>query len=159
MNKSNIIAATTLFFLITFFGCSKPPPTEEGVIRGIIDEVAEKASAKDIMAIKKHISKSYRDRRGNDYQAISGILLYHFWAEKTSVYLTEVEVSVEGEEANAVVKAILTRGKEFKSLKDLIPDAASYYQFDVVFRKEDGKWLVRSGDWKPASSVQEGIDE
>jgi hypothetical protein len=145
-----------LLFLINFGSCSGAPPAEEDRIREMIKEVAGKAEAKDIGAIKKHISRKYRDPRGNDYQGLSGLLLYHFFrAEKISTYLTEMEVSVEGEKATAAVEAILTRGKEIKSLKDLIPEGASYYLFNLVFQKEQGEWLLISAEWKPVSSAQE----
>jgi len=156
MHKLTIFIPTALLLLITFGSCSGTPPSEEERIREIIKEVAEKAEAKDIKAIKKHISKNYRDPRGNDYQELSGLLLYHFFrAEKLSTYLTEIEVSVEREKATAIVEAILTRGKEIKSLKDLIPEAASYYLFNLIFQKEQGKWLLVSAEWKPVSSAKE----
>lgn len=155
-NMHKLIILITLLFLITFGSCSGALPAEEDRIREMIKEVAEKAETKDIGAIKKHISRNYRDPRGNDYQELSGLLLYHFFrAEKISTYLTEMEVSVEGEKATAAVEAILTRGKEIKSLKDLIPEGASYYLFNLVFQKEQGEWLLISAEWKPVSSDQE----
>ncbi len=156
MHKLTIFVVIALLFLITFGGCPGAPSSEEDRIREIIKEVAEKAEAKDIKSIKKHISRSYRDPRGNDYQGLSGLLLYHFFrAEKLSTYLTAIEVSVEGEKATAAVEAILTRGKEIKSLKDLIPEAASYYLFNLIFQKGGGKWLLISAEWKPVSSAKE----
>jgi len=136
-------------------GCTKKPLTDEEVIRGIIDKVARAAEKKDIQSIKKTISKSYHDSHGNDYDAINGFLLAHFFrSEKVGVTLTVSEAFVEGEKAKSHTEAFLTRVQAGSGVGGYLARDADYYRFDLVWQKEEGEWKLLSASWGPMSAIE-----
>jgi len=136
-------------------GCTKNPLTDEEVIKGIIENVARAAEKKDVQAIKKAISKSYHDGEGNDFDAINGFLLAHFFrSEKVGVTVTVSEATVEGEKAKSHTEAFLTRVEAGSGVTGYIARDADYYRFDLVWQKEEGEWKVLSASWGPMSAIQ-----
>ena len=142
-----------LLFFLTLSSCSKGV-SEENRLKAIVNEVAEAAQNKDIDEIRKHISKSYRDQEGNDYDGVRRILLYHFIrAETVSVFVRSTDVEIKGDTALVKANAILARGKEVKSIKDIIPESAAGYRFEVIFKKENKDWKVVSGSWQDVGAA------
>ncbi|MBI5561152.1 MAG: hypothetical protein HY883_07775 [Deltaproteobacteria bacterium] len=132
---------------MAFSGCSKPK-TDEALLRAIVENVASSAREKDVKGVIKHISKDYNDDKGNDYDSAKGILIYEFLrSEKVSVFVMGVTVEVKEERALVNARVVLVRGKEVKSIKDVIPEDASGFKFSIVFRKEDGQWKALSAKW------------
>lgn len=138
-------------FLISF--CTKPI-SEEDRLKQIVNEVAEAGQKKDIDAIRKHISKSYRDQDGNDYDGVRRLLLYHFIrAETVSVFVRSTDVEVKGDTALVKANMILVRGKDIKSIKDIIPESAAGYRFEMIFKKEGRDWKAVSGTWQDVGAA------
>lgn len=139
-----------LIFICLFIlsACARPV-SEEDRLKAIVNEAAEAAQKKDIDAIRKHISKSYKDPEGNDYDSVRRILAYHFIrAETVSVFVRGIDIEIKGGTALAAVNAFLVRGKDVKSIKDILPESAAGYKFDLIFKKEDGDWKVVNAEWQ-----------
>ena len=142
-----------LFFFLALSACAKPI-SEEAQLKAIVNEVAEAAQKKDIDRIRKHISKLYRDQEGNDYDGVRRVLLYHFIrAETVSVFVRSVDTEIK--ENTAIVRAnvILVRGKDIKSISDIIPESAAGYRFEVVFKKEKEDWKIISAQWQDVGAA------
>ena len=137
-----------LLFFLALSACAKPI-SEEAQLKAIVNEVAEAAQKKDIDRIRKHISKSYRDQEGNDYDGVRRVLLYHFIrAETVSVFVRSTDVEIKGDTALVKANVILVRGKEIKNISDIIPESAAGYRFEIVFKKEKEDWKAVSGAWQ-----------
>ena len=146
-----LIAFICFFFTIS--SCAKPI-SEEAQLKTIVNEVAEAAQKKDIDRIRKHISKSYRDQEGNDYDGVRRVLLYHFIrAETVSVFVRSTDVEIKGDTALVKANVILVRGKEIKNISDIIPESAAGYRFEMVFKKEGRDWKVVSGAWQDVGAA------
>ena len=142
-----------IFLCFFIAGCTKPI-SEEDKLKNIVNEVAESAQKKDIDGVRKHISKSYRDQEGNDYDGVRKILLYHFIrAETISAFVRSTDVEIKGDAALVKANVILVRGKEVKSIKDIIPESAAGYRFEMVFKKENKDWKVVSGQWQDVGAA------
>ena len=141
----------SLFLISAFFiflSCTKSI-SEEDKLKTIVNEVAEAAQKKDIDRIRKHISKSYRDQEGNDYDGVRRVLLYHFIrAETVSVFVRSVDAEIKEDTAIVTANVILVRGKEIKNISDIIPESAAGYRFEMVFKKEKEDWKAVSGSWQ-----------
>jgi len=151
--RSTANRCVVIFLCFFIAGCTKPI-SEEDKLKNIVNEVAESAQKKDIDGVRKHISKSYRDQEGNDYDGVRKILLYHFIrAETISAFVRSTDVEIK--EGTALVKAnaILVRGKEIKSIKDIIPESAAGYRFEMIFKKEGKDWKVVSGAWQDVGAA------
>ena len=146
-----LIAFTCFFFILS--SCTKPI-SEGDKLKAIVNEVAEAAQNKDIDEIRKHISKSYRDQEGNDYDGVRKILLYHFIrAEAISAFVRSTDVEIKGDTALVKANVLLVRGKEIKSIKDIIPESAAGYSFEMIFKKEGKDWKVVSGAWQDVGAA------
>lgn len=133
-----------LFCLLLF--CNKP--TEEGRIKEIVKTLAEAGSRKDIKTIKEYISKDYHDPKGNDYDALRSLLAYYFLQHpRISIFITDQTINLKENSATVEAHAVLSSGKEIKSLSDIIPEGMTFYVFIIDFRKVNGDWLIFGADW------------
>ena len=141
-------SAIILLSILVFSGCAKGVPDED-ILKGIVKDIAEAGQKKDIDGVRKNISKLYRDQEGNDYDSVRRLLLYHFIrAETVSIFVRSVDAEVKGDTALVKANVILVRGKEVKSIKDIIPESAAGYRFEMIFKKENKGWKVVSGTWQ-----------
>ncbi len=146
-------AVIILVSLLIFSACAKGF-SEEDKLKQIVNEMAEAGQKKDIDGVRKNISKSYKDQDGNDYDSIRRLLLYHFIrAETVSIFVRSVDIEVKGDTALVKTNVILVRGKEVKSISDIIPESATGYRFEMIFKKENKDWKVVSGSWQDVGAA------
>lgn len=55
-------------------------------------------------------------------------------AETVSIFVRSVDVEIKGGTALVRANAVLVRGKEIKTLKDIIPESTVGYRFEVMFK-------------------------
>jgi hypothetical protein len=141
---------THLFILvlaITFAGCHRE--TDEQKIKKIITDIQTAAEVKDAEEIINKLSKTYKDPQGFNYETIKGLLVGYFLQyPKISVYINNLEISVENSSARAVFQTVLTSGNKTGSIKDIIPQSLGMYDFDVSLKKESDGWKVTSAKWE-----------
>jgi hypothetical protein len=145
------VVVTFLVFIVAvaLISCSKE--TEESKVKKVITEIQAAGEEKEVKKIMAHISKTYNDPRGYNYEGIRGLLLgYFFRYPKISAYITNLEVSVEGEAAKAGFEALLTSGVKTGSISDIIPESLGVWYFDVTLKKESDDWKVTSAKWEEA---------
>jgi hypothetical protein len=142
---SLVLFASVLSF---FDSCHRA--TEEDKVRNVITGVEQAAEQKNIMSMLKHISTAYHDPKGNDYDAVKGLLAYYFIRhEKVGIFIPSIEVAVKGQTARAEFQAILTGGGgDEEQPGSLLPDDLGAYAFIVEFAKEKGAWKVTSATWR-----------
>ncbi|MBI5048489.1 MAG: hypothetical protein HZB54_06055 [Deltaproteobacteria bacterium] len=139
--------------LLLLSACAKRP-SEEDKLKAIVNKAAESAQDKDIDEIRRHISKSYKDQEGNDYDGVRRILAYHFIrAETVSIFVRSVDAEIKGDTALVRANVILVRGKEVKSISDIIPESAAGYRFEMIFKKEGRDWKTVSGTWQDVGAA------
>lgn len=114
-------------------------PDQEQILR-ILDEVWRGMESQRIYQIMAHVSKSYQDRDGRDYDAIAAYLNKTF-EEYRSIKIARVKprIIVQGNQARAV--------ETFGTIAK--PDPRSEYppidlhgQVTVFFEKVDGRWFI-----------------
>jgi len=145
---SRVMAAVLLVFLL-LSACHQD--TEQDKVKNVITEIRKAGEEKDVKTVLGHLSKTYRDPQGYDYDGIKGLLLYYFFRhQKVSAFIPNLDITVAGSSAKAVFQAVLSGGNKVGSPGDLIPEALGMYDFDVSFAKESGEWKVTSAVWKKA---------
>jgi hypothetical protein len=144
------LARVALVFALA--GCGGASDTPEDRVRAVIAAIESAAVARDVGAIKSHLSETYKDAQGNDRRTVLGIATGHFMRNK-SVYVfsrvREVEIPEPGfARAEAVVALAGTPIRD----RDALPEVrADLYRFDVRLREERGEWRVTSAAWQPAT--------
>ena len=129
--------------------CSKE--TEEDKVKKLITGIQQAAEEKKIAAVLEHVSKSFQDPQGNDYNGVKGLLAFYFFRhQKVSVYMPNIDIVVNGPASKALFQAILTGRGAGESAGTIIPEALGAYNFEVLLKKEDGAWKVTSAKWERA---------
>jgi hypothetical protein len=148
MRKPPSVLLSLLVILLLFPSCHKE--TEEDKVRRVITDVQKSAEEKRIMSILEHISKTYQDPQGNNYDGIKGLLTFYFFQhQKVSVFIPDIEIVVTGPTAKATFQAILTgRGTGEAAATAVLPEALGAYSFEVHFKQEEGRWKATSATWE-----------
>ncbi len=148
MKRLLILAALALLVAVALLPACKKPVSEEDRIKTMINETADLARQKDIKGILEHISKDYKDPDGNDNNAVKGLLFVYFQEyEKVGLFVRDIQVTVNGDEAEAKIKVILTGGEDPDTMGDVVPESGGGYLIDLKLAKEDGEWMVVRGTW------------
>jgi len=143
-----------LFVAPVFSGCTRD--TEEDRVKKVVTRVQLAAEEKKISSMLDHISKSYQDPQGNDYNGIKGLLAFYFFRhQKVSVYMPNIDIVVTGPTAKALFQAILTGRGTGEAAGGILPEALGAYNFEVLLKKEDGSWKVTSAKWEQAGAGQQ----
>lgn len=144
----------TTFFLIfifaaSFSGCARED--EQTKVKKIITAIQAASEEKEVKKVMEHISKNYSDPQGYNYEDIRGLLIgYFFRYPKIAVYISNLDISVEGAAAKAGFEVVLTSGVQTGSISDVIPESLGVWNFDVTLKKESGAWKVTSAQWQEA---------
>lgn len=147
------VVFAVLLTAVFLYACHKD--TDQDKIKKVIITVQQSAENKDIKAILSRLSKAYRDPQGNDYDGIKGLLLFYvFRHQKVSIFITNLEVTVNESSAKAGFQAVLSGGSKVGSAGDILPEALGMYIFDVSFAKESGEWKVASATWERFGDIQ-----
>ena len=138
-----------LAVLLLFPACHKE--TEEDKVKKVVTSVQQAAEEKKIRSVLDHISMSYQDPQGNDYNGIKGLLAFYFFRhQKVSVYMPNIDIVVTGPTAKALFQAILTGRGTGEAAGGILPEALGAYNFEVLLAKKDGSWKVTSAMWERA---------
>ncbi|MCX5849324.1 MAG: hypothetical protein NTW65_07725 [Deltaproteobacteria bacterium] len=143
-----VVTILLIFVLtITALGCHKE--TEQNKVKKVITDIQTAAEEKDVKKIINNVAKDYNDPQGFNHETIKGLLLGYFYQyPKISVYINNLEISVENTSAKAVFQTVLTSGNKTGSASDLIPQSLGMYDFDVTLKKESNVWKVTSAKWE-----------
>ena len=122
--------------------------TEQDKVKKVVLKVQQAAENKDLKQVLSHLSKTYKDPQGNNYNDIKDLLLYYFFRHaKVSIFITDIEVHVEGPSATAGFQAMLSGRNKMQSTGDILPEALGAYNFDVTLAMESGEWQIVSAKW------------
>ena len=64
-----------------------------------------------------------------------------------SIFISDLEVHVEGSSSTARLQAILSGSNKMKSTGDILPEELGAYDFDVTLAMEPGEWQIVSAKW------------
>ena len=145
------VVAIFLIFIITIavLGCHKE--TDQEKVKKVITDIQTAGEEKDVKKILNNLSKTYSDPQGYNYDSVKGLLLsYFFRYPKISVYINNLNISVENTSARAVFQTVLTSREKTGSVTDVIPQSLGIWDFDVSLKKESNNWKVISAKWTQA---------
>ena len=141
--------------IITALGCHKE--TEQDKVKKVITDIQTAAEEKDVKKIMNNLSKTYSDPQGFNYETIKGPLLgYFFQYPKISVYINNLQISIENTSAKVLFRTVLTSANKTGSTADLIPQSLGMYDFDVSLKKESNSWKVTSAIWTHVEMMNTG---
>ena len=147
--KRVALLATALLAL----ACGGEPQTPEERVRATLAALEAAAEARDVAAMKEHVSETYRDERGNDRRAVSALVALHF-QQNRSVHLLvrTLAIAVDPPAATASVLVAMA-GTPIESADALPLVHADFHRFDFELREEDGTWRIAAAAWRPANAA------
>jgi len=124
-------------------GCARTPP--EQAVREAVAGVEAAIEAGEPRRLHGWLAEDFvgpggMDRDGARKLAQASLLRYR----DLSVVLGPVEVTVEGDRAQASFTAAVTGGSG-----RALPDAGRIYEVRTGWRLEDGEWRLLSAEWSP----------
>lgn len=145
-----LVMVMMIVAVVCLTGCHHKE-TEEDKIKNMIAGIQKAAGEKDARTVLGHLSKTYHDPQGNNYDGIKGLLLFYFMKHRqVHVYVPDLAVSVENNAARASFQAVLTGagGSNAEAVAGLLPEALGVYAFTIVMKKESGAWKITSATWE-----------
>ena len=124
--------------------CGGPETPAEEQIRDWVSRGVEAAEAKQRRAIVDMISPAYADARGNERDAIEGMLRYYFFRMNTVELITSIEdITVIGDSAAEVLVTVGMAGTHSGALGF----SAEAYRFSLELEQAGGDWQLISARW------------
>ena len=143
-------AILALFAQLTVFAACSQKMTGEDRVKEAVKRAVAAAEAKDVSGFMKFISKGYSDEQRNDYETIKGIVFYHLMKKGgVSVFVRSLSAEVKGTDAIVEARAVLVRTQGIKDIKNVLPDEAEAYRFNIVMKKEQDVWKAVNAGWAP----------
>ncbi len=140
-----------IFFALAFAALAPAcrSDTEQERIRKVIQKIEKAAEEKDVRHILDQMSRMYADPQGNNRDGIKDLLLIYFFRyPAVSVYITGLEISIDGTAGSAKFQSVLSGEKAGGAIRDILPEALGVYAFEVTFMQEKGEWKVVSAKWE-----------
>jgi hypothetical protein len=145
-----MVIVLTILALSLLTICHKE--SEEDKIKNVIAGIQKAVSEKDRGTVLVHLSKTYHDPQGNNYDGVKGLLLFYFMKhQRVNAYVPNLEIARENETAHVSFQAVLTGAGGDAAAAGLLPEALGIYAFDVVLQKESGTWKVTTAKWERAT--------
>lgn len=138
--SAGLLTSSVMFFAF----CGGPTGTDEQRIDRLIDEVVEAVSRRDVGGVLSHVSEHYRSREGWDRDQLRAYLAAQMlrgeWAE---AFVTNRDIRVNGDEAEAEMTATLSRGGSSGA-------RVGSHRIRVGFQREGNDWRVVSSERRHA---------
>ena len=133
--------------LPALIGC--PLPDDETLVERRIRGMVKAAQNRDLDGIMSRVAETFEGPRGIDRSEVkrmlAGRLLSNRWVR---VFERDLQVTVNGDAAEARLRAVLAQGNKAERLQDILPTDASYATFNIKLSKQDGIWWVVASDYK-----------
>ena len=151
-NRSGIGSPTLLltFLLSVALSACSPPPTVSQQIIAAIQEMEARIESGERRPFMKHVAEDFTGQKGQlDRQQLRALVIYQLNRhQRLHAQLFPISVNETGEEtgeetASAKFRALITGGPGW------IPDQGQLYDFETLWRYEDGEWKLSSANWNP----------
>jgi len=122
--------------------------SEEDKVRATLTAIEIAAEARSLSAMIEHISDSYRDYEGNDYQKIKALLqLQLIKNQSINIFskIRELEVSADSATVELSV-AMASRGGDLSIEENRL--RADTHRFSILLKREKEQWKIRSVSWQ-----------
>jgi hypothetical protein len=122
-------------------------------VRRTLGAIEAAARARDVAALREHLSDDYADPQGNDERTVSRLAAVHFLGHESVHTLTRIQRLELPEPGRAEVEAVVAMaGTAIPDAEALALVSADLYRFEVTLREEEPEtWRVVSATWQPAS--------
>ncbi len=139
---ARVVAQVVALALATAsIGCSRSDPERE--LRSSVSAMAHAIEQREPATFLDSISDDFARESGAFVkQDVKRLLVGAYLRnEKISVNAVVTDVRVDGDRARAKVRVVATGGA------GLLPERGQRWDFDSVWRRENGRWKVYNAEW------------
>ncbi len=134
--------------------CASEPASPEAQVRAVLNRAEEAAEARDLATLRALISEDYLDERGQNKQAVAGMLQFYFMQHRSIFLVTRITNLAFPEPARAQVGATIgMAGRPGEAAPDPAFLHADLYWFDFTLVDEgQGDWKLTHAAWRRAGA-------
>jgi len=132
--------------LMAAFSACSPPLTVSQQVIAAIREMETRIENGERRQFIKHVSEDFSGQNGQlNRQQLMGLVIYQLNRhQRLHAQLFPISVNETGEQtASAKFRALITGGRGW------IPDQGQVYDFETLWRYQDGEWKLTSANWNP----------
>ena len=142
MNHRTLLVAVVLVAIALFAACSRSDPEKE--LRSTIAAMAQAIENHQVGDALDPIADDFTRESGafgkqDARRLLAGAMLRN---ERIRLATTVTDVRIEGERAFVKLRVIATGGA------GLLPERGQTWEFDTVWRREQGRWKVFNAEWR-----------
>lgn len=145
MRPALLTAAAAL--LLALAGCEDP--SDEDLVRAKVKAALSAVDEKSTGDILADAAEDFRGPRNIDLREtrryIAGYMLGAGWLR---AFARKLDVAVTGDTAHVDLEVVLAKGKEVKSIEDVVPTNGSVLDFDLELERRGGEWKFTEGDYR-----------
>lgn len=122
--------------------CSRSDPEKE--LRAAIGDMAAAIDQQRVADSLKHVSEDFTRESGAFGKADARRVLAGAMLRNEKIHLTTsvTDLRIDGERAFVKLRVIAAGGS------GLLPERGQMWEFDSVWRREDGQWKVYNAEWR-----------
>ena len=132
--------------LMAAFSACSPPLTVSQQVIAAIREMETRIEDGERRQFIKHVSEDFSGQNGQlNRQQLMGLVIYQLNRhQRLHAQLFPISVNETGEQtASANFRALITGGRGW------IPDQGQVYDFETLWRYQDGEWKLTNANWNP----------
>jgi len=134
-----LLAAGILAAYLIYRSCSQE---DDAVIRGVIQEMAAAAEARDSQKFMNHFSGHYHDRQGNNAFVLFQMVRNIFGqVDELKVRMEDVSVVVTGDQAYATLSVVVAARQQGQMMYPFGREDAPEHP-RITFQKEGLSWKI-----------------
>ena len=142
MMKRRDVLAAALIGLVALTRCARSDPEKElrATIAGMAQAIEQHRLTDALEPVAEDFSReSVAFGKQDARRVLAGAMLGN---ERIQLSTTVTEVRIEGDRAFARVRVIAAGGA------GLLPERGQTWEFDTVWRREQGRWRVFNAEWR-----------
>ncbi len=142
MNHRTLLVTVVLVAIALFAACSRSDPEKE--LRSTIAAMAQAIENHQVGDVLDPVADDFTRESGafgkqDARRLLAGAMLRN---ERIRLATTVTDVRIEGERAFVKLRVIATGGA------GLLPERGQTWEFDTVWRREQGRWKVFNAEWR-----------
>lgn len=141
-----------LFTVLAFAGVlsCQAPQDDQAIINGHLQTMAKAASERDSKQVMGFLHVDFIGNKSLRKNQMYGLMYAHFQRNPAiTVLMTDVVITVTGDEATSEFKLLLTGGE------NIVPERLRWLQVALQWVRVDAEWKIREASWRDVGTKPE----
>jgi hypothetical protein len=146
------LRAGFLLWVLLLSACSNGEQTPEQQILDMIAAAEVAVESRSVTAVTPFVADNYSDPAGRDRRQLAKLLAGYFLGHQSIHLLVQIkQIEITSDNSARAELYVAMAGQPLENVGQLIAYRADLHYFDLQLDKQDGDWLVSSGQWRRAN--------